>query len=142
MSTRANVIIKDENETFYFYRHSDGYPSGVADTLNKFVKAVNNGMLRANAGQSAGWLILLGADEYNVSMDGFGNGDTPASMMPWKVGAYEPTIDVHGDIEYLYVIALENNKATCYVMDKNFRNWENEYELYPELQDGAQYDWA
>ena len=140
MSTRANVIIKDENDTLYFYRHSDGYPSGVADTLNKFVKAVNTGAIRANVGQSAGWLILLGADEYNVSMASLDNGGFPSSTMAWKAGAYEPTTDVHGDIEYLYVITLGNDKAKCFVMDDDFENWEKEYKLYPELQDGAQYD--
>ena len=67
MSTRASIIIKDEDEKLIFYRHSDGYPTGTMPTLNKFLELVKSGKIRDNVGQSAGWLIILGALEYEPS---------------------------------------------------------------------------
>jgi hypothetical protein len=115
MSTRANIIITDGYQNQIFYRHSDGYPEGVQPTLQKFIDWVAEGKLRNNTGQAAGWLIMLGALEYQtvpklkegakkysldleLKDDGIG--------MDWKVGAYEPTDCIHGDIEYLYLIDL------------------------------------
>ena len=111
MSTRANIIIQDKNDKLYFYRHSDGYPETTMESLKEFCNMYKN-QLRDNVNQSAGWLILLGAIEY-----GF-NGDIkkPNDLlsMEWKVGAYEPTTMVHGDIEFLYTIDLVNKELKCY----------------------------
>lgn len=101
MSTRCNVLIKDGYSEIWIYRHSDGYPSGVHPTLSEFIQHIINGTIRDNPGQSAGWLILLGAKEYNISVPAKG-------MSGWKCGAYEPTTGEHGDIEYLYTVDLEN----------------------------------
>ena len=57
--------------------------------------------MRANIGQSAGHLIVRGHNEYKKY-----NKD-------WKVGAYEPTTGIHGDIEYLYTIDLTKRVLTC-----------------------------
>ena len=41
MSTRANILVKDAfGEKLWFYRHSDGYPSGALPLLRVFMKAV------------------------------------------------------------------------------------------------------
>ena len=108
MSTRANIIIRDESDELIFYRHSDGYPQGTLPSLNQFLDLIKRGQVRDNTGQAAGWLILLGADEYGVSIR---EGEiVPSALgagMQWKVGAYEPTTDLHGDIEFVYVIDLE-----------------------------------
>ena len=66
MSTIANVIIKDESDKLYFYRHSDGYPEGTMPSLNIFLNWIKEGKIRNNISQSAGWLIILGAIEYNT----------------------------------------------------------------------------
>lgn len=102
MSTRANIVVKDQwGNKLWFYRHSDGYPEGALPLLAKFMQAVVNGEIRANVSQAAGHLIMLGAREYEgVYPQGCG--------MDWKVGAIEPTTAQHGDIEYLYVLDLEN----------------------------------
>lgn len=110
MSTRCNVIISDAyGARIMFYRHSDGYPSGVAPTLGEFLRLVQTNRLRDNAEQSAGWLIVLGYEEYSAG--DYGNDLTKmrsntegTSMSGWKVGAYEPSVGLHGDIEYLYEI--------------------------------------
>ena len=33
--------------------------------------------------------------------------------MDWKVGAYEPTDQLHGDVEYVYVIDLDKGVLKC-----------------------------
>lgn len=97
MATRANIIIKDLYNKLYFYRHSDGYPSETFEDLKKFVKGYTTGKMRTNVGQSAGWLIVHGMFK-----------DDLPDYMKWKVGNYEPTTDIHGDIEFLYVIDLSD----------------------------------
>jgi len=118
MSTRCNVIIKDGKDKLIFYRHSDGYPEGVKATLDQFVDYMKTGKIRDNIGQAAGWLILIGHEEY--AENNYGGLD-------WKVGAYEPTTSIHGDIEHLYVIDLPTKswkevditaKTVC-----GFKNW-------------------
>lgn len=108
MSTRANIIISDEWDELIFYRHSDGYPEGTLPSLCQFLDLVKQGHIRDNAAQAAGWLILLGAEEYGVRLrDGKIAANDLGTGMQWKVGAYEPTTDLHSDIEFLYVVDLE-----------------------------------
>ena len=107
MSTRCQVIVKDQYDEVWFYRHSDGYPEGATPTLIEFMNLVKAGKIRNNAGQASGWLVLIGSKEYAVSID---------NIKDWKVGAYEPCSPVkHGDIEYLYTLDLE--KLTITVKD-------------------------
>jgi hypothetical protein len=40
MSTRSVVTVKDERDTFHIYKHSAGYPSGVAEAIAAAVKAM------------------------------------------------------------------------------------------------------
>jgi hypothetical protein len=130
MSTRANIIIKDKYNKLIFYRHSDGYPKGTLPTLNLFLDLVKNGTIRDNVEQASGWLIMIGAIEYKtVTPESFemkGEEDSIAhytvdlkmrkyeysDLMGWKVGAYEPATDIHGDIEYLYTVDLVKKKIT------------------------------
>lgn len=109
MSTRANIKIleivdyggKDgeSKEVLWFYRHCDGYPEGTLPTLKKFMRWVIERKIRDNISQAAGWLVLIGADEY-------GKGFTPSDG--WKCGAYEPMTEQHGDIEFLYTLDITN----------------------------------
>jgi len=142
MSTRANIIIKEKgsytdnngkqknySEKLYFYRHSDGYPEGTMPLLVTFINAMREGKIRNNVGQSAGWLIMLGAVEYNsipkfelephaVGRRAYGDVTTTKfseeDFSGWKVGAIEPTTGIHGDIEYKYVIDVKTMDITCY----------------------------
>jgi len=110
MSTRANIILKEGKQQMIFYRHSDGYPEGTMPTLNKFVELMKSGKIRNNLSQGAGWLIFLGAIEYREyhNNETF-NAQKPEEVEPkdWKIGAYEPTTCIHGDIEYLYTIDMD-----------------------------------
>lgn len=134
MSTRANIIIKDENTTLYFYRHSDGYPEGGAgDDLTEFVKEYATGAMRNNVNQSAGWLIVRGHFEYKGAEPEGMPGRQPDRTGPradskdrfsgWKVGAYEPTDGLHGDVEYIYIIDLVKMELTCRKPKAGF--WDN-----------------
>lgn len=144
MSTRSNIKLVDGYSTLWFYRHSDGYPSGVQPTLKKFMQHIKDGEIRNNCSQAGGWLIILGAQEYNYHKDydnketlytpkddlslnsykpskedGYGNG--------WKVGAYEPTNEEHGDIEYLYEVNLADLSLTIngLAIDWEAESWED-----------------
>ncbi len=122
MSTRCNIIIKDACSKLYFYRHSDGYPEGAMPVLEKFLALVKAGKIRDNVGQAAGWLIILGASEYDVhgysSSDVNKAGDPRNSLLNevaadpkgWKVGSIEPTDGLHSDIEHLYIIDLDKRE--------------------------------
>jgi hypothetical protein len=105
MSTRAQIIIKDSYSELWFYRHSDGYPEGTLPSLEQFLGYVKDGVIRDNAEQAAGWLILIGANEEDYK--------TEFPPKQWEVGAYEPCENVlHGDIEYLYTVDLVSKTIT------------------------------
>jgi hypothetical protein len=125
MSTRANIVIQDSRSKLYFYRHSDGYPECTMESLKEFVDMYKT-QLRGNISQSAGWLILKGAVEYGFKGDlKDPSGDNNKyEWNTWKVGAYEPTTDIHGDIEYLYIINLEDKTLKCYKVGYNEDTWE------------------
>ena len=48
MSTRANIVLVDDTDRLYFYRHSDGYPEGTMPSLELFIDAVRQGKIRDN----------------------------------------------------------------------------------------------
>jgi hypothetical protein len=102
MSTKCNVVIKDADSELIFYRHSDGYPDGTLPTLKKFMQWVADGYIRPNVTQASGWLVLIGAREYQVDV----SGDLPPKN--WKCGAYEPTDNFAGDIDFIYILDLDN----------------------------------
>lgn len=131
MSTRANIVLKEsysykaknglqreQTNELIFYRHSDGYPEGTLPTLNKFLEWLRKGKIRKDLSQSAGWLILLGAMEYDTipkfkTKDGYvRDTETITDPTDWKCGAYEPTTCIHGDIDYLYEVDVVNCTVT------------------------------
>lgn len=115
MSTRANVIITDGDDTLIFYRHSDGYPDCTGADLLEFVEGYQDRSMRNNATQSAGWLIVRGAFEYanqkthtpvkTAALNGHISGFEFRNE--WKVGAYEPAARLSSDVEFIYVIDLK-----------------------------------
>jgi hypothetical protein len=120
MSTRANVFLFNEwgdEAGLWFYRHCDGYPEGLLPSLKIFCDWVQEGKIRDNPSQSGGWLILIGASEYETDFEPSGD-----AFSGWKCGAYEPTFGEHGDIEFLYRVDLENKVITirCYWNDTEF----------------------
>jgi hypothetical protein len=111
MSTRCQVILKDGDSELWFYRHSDGYPDGTMPTLTKFLDLVKAGRIRDNLEQAAGWLVIIGHQEYLEIYQKGSPAFEPAlednTGMGWKVGAYEPCQpEKHCDIAYLYTVDL------------------------------------
>jgi len=111
MSTRCNIIIVGNYSKLYIYRHSDGYPSSVIPDLREFIewvkKETNNTVRFDSASQFAGWLIIWGRElqrSNNVKMEKLFPALKDFGGMDWKVGYYEPTTGLHGDIEYVYKI--------------------------------------
>ena len=151
MSTRCHVVVIDDftdpGKCVMFYRHSDGYREGVEPTLNRFCELVNEGVLRDNAEQSAGWLVLLGAQEYEPyrRMSGLSVSENDGVFQPptleemlknpatWKVGSYEPCCDWHGDIEYIHVVDLRTTgKAYFETYSAPERIWDMSHEKLSE----------
>lgn len=122
MSTRANIIIRDQSTTLYFYRHSDGYPESTGEDLKEFCKGYSKNF-RADAMQSAGWLIIHGFHTMIADHKAIDAKFSKASLEPlkgyeWKVGYYEPTNGLHGDVEYVYIIDLDS--MTLETREANF----------------------
>ena len=130
MTTKANIIIKDNYRKLYFFRRYDGYPNAVIPSLETFVGWVRDNRIRSNVIQASGWLIILGADEYKRaqvagspgSYDGYVNKIPSEPVNEWKVGAYEPTVGIHKDISYLYVIDLDTCKIEI-VKESKWKDW-------------------
>ena len=112
MSTRANVVIKKTTENgkvsyAQLYHHHDGYCSGVGKHLSEYM----------------GEIGVMPDEEFKKVMK------NPVSLAKWLSHSdrddeyeYEGTnVNLHGDIEYLYVIDLTNKTITCY----SICNWGN-----------------
>lgn len=89
MSTRCNILVRDEHQTIQLYRHCDGYPESVIPDLKEVL--------------AYAWeLPRFEADDFSAAM-----------VRAWKReggggvyidGDYVPSDTLHGDIEFLYVI--------------------------------------
>jgi hypothetical protein len=122
MSTRANILFTDEyGDKQWYYRHSDGYPEVTAKSLQTFVRWVVSGKIRDNISQGSGWLIILGNREY-AKDDMCGLEPRSEGYSGWKVGAYEPTTDQHGDIEWLYTVDLKEKTVTVKGLYEELQN--------------------
>ena len=95
MSTRCNVIINSaESKTrVILYHHCDGYPEGVGADLKKVYNSLTD-YAKQDCEMIANRLVK---DQYDLKDDG-----------------YEFTTDIHGDIEYLYVIDCSKKTLRCY----------------------------
>ncbi|MFW6172319.1 MAG: hypothetical protein ACOC5T_01045 [Elusimicrobiota bacterium] len=122
MSTRCNVKIVRGDSELWFYRHSDGYPSETLPSLKKFMRWVESGAIRRNVTQASGWLVMIGAKEYNYYHDERRRVKKESLTEPckkdlvagWKVGAYEPTTGLHGDVNFVYECDLKNMEIRIY----------------------------
>ena len=153
MPKGANIILSEthsynskngknitKTKKLFFYRQSEGNPERVLPVLNVFIKWIREGKLRNNLGQCAGWLTILGAIEYNnipkylyfKEKLGYAELNTILTPRIWKCGGFEPTTGIHGDIEYLYELDINNldlnvKKVSCTVEGEQiFENYETE----------------
>jgi hypothetical protein len=100
--------------------------------------------IRDNVEQAAGWLILIGAREYDEIYTGegeIGYKKKPDLTVPgdkenhsgWQCGAYEFSTCIHGDIEYLYTLDL--NKLTIKVQKPVTRNGVDTFKTIETITD-------
>lgn len=93
MSTRCNIIIKWQNKKIVLYHHHDGYPEGVGRDLKFYLSKIHYWCDEAIA--------------RNLVKNTAGLRDNE----------YEPSMGLHGDIEYVYEIDCRREKLTCYEID-------------------------
>lgn len=120
MSTRCNIILKDENKSkkIYLYHHHDGYPEGVGADLAHFVTEWNKGYFYG-VEELANRMIK------GIESPFYGEVDNE----------YELTSCLHGDIEYLYIVRLEwdyEAKKNTIVLETYEVPWEDQYGKYAE----------
>ena len=129
MSTRANIkVIGKFDEKLLFYRHSDGYPTGALPPIQQFTDRVNAGEIRRNASQAAGWLVVIGHEEYAKYHKPEYNG----AGMGWKVGSMEPATQISADIAFLYTIDLRETPVKVTV--QSVAGWDDQ--TYTTLYEG------
>lgn len=87
MSTRAHIIVKNENTKCYVYHHFDGYPEGVGKELRKYMQDT----IHTNDPEQ--FCQDLEDLDPNYEFENYG---------------------LHGDEDYIYVIDFANNTYTCY----------------------------
>ena len=85
MSTRCNVIVKNGKDKSYIYRHHDGYFSQTGVNLQEFVQSIKEDMTVEDVVNN----LLLNKN-------------------------HQLTDGVHGDIEYLYTISLQDKILKVY----------------------------
>ena len=98
MATRSNIIIRKKNKEGIgvyqqLYHHYDGYPeSGVGEELQEYV----NNVPKRNCLSARGFANYLNKQDDSYEIEGKGK------------------LNIHGDIEYLYVVDLDAQKIFCY----------------------------
>ena len=103
MSTRCNIVIgKKDEDILFLYHHFDGYPEGVGAELLELRNMVKSNMTPQDVYDS---LVYLYGDEYEL------------------------TDRLHGDIEYVYFIKLNDDNAEI-IFDKCIRNNPMKYSEY------------
>jgi hypothetical protein len=96
MSTRCNIIIKEKNEEpLIIYHHFDGYPEGVGAELKNIVADKIESICGCTGNIKK---YILSRILYDYSSQ------------------YEETDNIHGDIEYLYVLDIKDDGVLykCY----------------------------
>lgn len=133
MATSANIILSESHSyqskngkyvtktrNLIFYRQCEGNPENTLPILQVFMNWIQEGNLRSNLNQCAGWLTILGAMEYNAIpkllcfKEKLGYSEL-SKLRPPKVvkcGSFEPTTAIHGDIDYLYEVDVNFIKLT------------------------------
>lgn len=115
MSTRANIVLKQGELRRVLYRHCDGYLSGLGQEILDFLK--NN-------------------ESRNIE-------EISDSLEANEIAFYDG-IDVHGDVEFIYLIELSSEGIKVSVkqeiLDKQYENGEVSYHAHFEPVDNFTYE--
>ena len=99
MSTRCNIILKDKGHQIFLYHHHDGYPEGVGTDMQRFVADINKHYYYSI--EDVANRLLKGYDSKFYGKTDMG---------------YELTTNIHGDIEYLYVLYAVRTEQDPYLV--------------------------
>ena len=127
MGTIANVLLLGNEDSqsggVWFCKSCDGMPANVLEELTPLLIWTQQGRIRADASQSAGWLVLIGRQLYQ-NLGGSLQFDFPFSpnIVPyeppardsWKVGYYEPCPGLCEYANFLYIIKLHKLTIDVY----------------------------
>ena len=118
MSTRCNVAIVAGGYKVMVYRHCDGVPTNLKYDLDRIVKWLREERIPEHPGAVASWLIFLGIDgmrfrkftrnkeTYEIEPNRPNRFSVPDSET--SPGLYRITRDIHGDIDFFYVVDTLN----------------------------------
>lgn len=106
MSTRASILVKEDDDKCYVYHHCDGYPSGIGVDMQEYLKTVKywtienivNDLIKAHR---CGTTHNIWTGESKIGDDG-----------------YEWTTCIHGDEEYFYLIDCDKKELHCYTNEE------------------------
>ena len=132
MSTRASIKVVDGYRSLRFYKHWDGYPEHTLPLLKLPMKWMKEEKLRKSVGQFSGWLILIGAAEYEKKIP-----PEEENIDSWKCGAIEPTDSVHGDEEYFYTLNLKEEYIEIKHHDRVIKTVQDDFSLTKEENDSV-----
>lgn len=109
MSTRAMIIIQEDLERLYYYRHNDGYPECVLSDLKKIMDYVRNKHIQSEISDIAYWLQIIGHVENYINND-----PTICNQNKEILGYYRPVSNkIHG-IQYEYIFDIKLMAITYY----------------------------
>ncbi len=102
MSTRANIFVTEENNTYQIYRHYDGYPENMLEALKDSLELAWSGS-RFEADECAAAIVASMKDqEGNIRLMNFKG------------------YDVNSDIDWVYTVKQNDNKDIVVDYYKNY----------------------
>lgn len=113
MATRSNIkIVGAHGSNLWLYRHWDGYPACNGADICREIKKLRRTVYYRDQNLFSPLANKLLAKRYDA---------TPHRE---ATAMYEVTDQVHGDIEWLYVIRCKGSRLTVEVTEHNFRSGE------------------
>lgn len=94
MSTRANIVLIEKGHTLWLYHHCDGYPSYLGWKLMQIMEKHKKDY----------------SDIFDIANEMFKDK---------KDDGFEITKGQHGDIEYLYLIDIQDKRIDCLRPDES-----------------------
>lgn len=106
MSTRANFIIKFNNEYTLFYKHCDGYPEGLGEIIK--ASAFLTSLSIPYSINMKEFKKIYNAEDVNFYLRGLLENVEGVESEGSFADVKELESYLHGDIEYLYLIEFSN----------------------------------
>jgi len=132
MSTRSNIIVRDERESVQIYRHCDGYPTAVVpeleEVLNYAWELPRFEVSDFSAAIVAAW--KQPAQEYPSLFGGKAHKNQGGNIYIDGVREGVDPLILHGDIEWLYVIYQEDDAVMVEIHERTYETNELTFALH------------